>query len=60
MKKFAYLFKSWTIWGAVGGSLTWLSQQPHVGPVEVIQSVAAVMTAIGLRRAVQNSGPSKE
>lgn len=54
------LMKSWTVWGAVGSALTWLSQQPKVGLVEIAQATFGLVLVIGGRNAVEKNGPIRQ
>lgn len=52
MGRFGILLKSKTLWGSIATAVAWLLAQPHVGGVEVVQAVGAVVTAAGVRDAI--------
>lgn len=56
MSRLGVILKSKTFWGSVLTAGAWLFGQPHVGGTEIIQAVGGVVTAIGVRDAI-NVGP---
>lgn len=56
MGRLGVILKSKTMWGSILTAGAWLIGQPHVGGVEVLQALGGVVTAIGVRDAI-NVGP---
>jgi hypothetical protein len=57
VNRLVVLARSKTVWGAVFTAGAWLCAQPKIGPLEVIQAVASVITAIGVRDAIRTNAP---
>jgi hypothetical protein len=52
MNRVIVLLKSKTLWGAVLTAAAWLLNQPHVGPLEILQALGAIVSAAGVRDAI--------
>jgi hypothetical protein len=55
MSRLLVLLRSKTVWGAVCAAGGWLAQQPKLGVAEYVQAVGMVLTAAGVRDAIEQA-----
>lgn len=59
MRRLTILLRSKTVWGAVFTAGAWLAQQPKIGVAQVVQAVGMVLSAAGVRDAIQKMMEAK-